>query len=296
MFDSKKIRFGWIPDYPDMRDYTENHEKMRPMLRTIPSREDKPLPVKVDLRKWCSPVEDQEDLGSCTANAVAAAVEYSERKTTGKHLDASRLFLYKVTRNLMKTTGDTGGFLKSALGALVLFGMPPEEYWPYETKNFDIEPNSFCYAFAQNYRCISYFRHDPNGTSPEEVLTSVKQYLVNSIPSVFGFTVYQSIQTQEVAKTGCIPFPYVKEKILGGHAIIAVGYDDKKKIPSAAGRGTAGALLIRNSWGEGWGEAGYGWLPYEYVLQGLAIDWWSVLKQDWVDAGIFYEKELEIKK
>ncbi len=291
MFDFRKIRLGWIPDYPDMRDYTVRHEMMQPMLKSIVSKEEKPLPAKVDLRKWCSPIEDQQQLGSCTANAVAAAVEYSERKATGKYLDVSRLFLYKVTRNLMKTTGDTGAFLKSALGALVLFGIPPEEYWPYEPARYEEEPNTFCYAFAQNYRCINYFRHDPNGASQQQVLASVKQYLANSIPSVFGFTVYQSIQTSEVAKTGCIPFPDAREKILGGHAIVAVGYDDKKKIPSAFGRGTVGALLIRNSWGEGWGEAGYGWLPYEYVLQGLAVDWWSILKQDWVDAGIFYEKE-----
>lgn len=291
MLDFRRIRFGWIPDYPDVRDYTEKHEKMIPMLKGMAAKEDKQLPGKVDLRKWCSPIEDQQDLGSCTANAVAAAVEYSERKATGKHLDASRLFLYKVTRNLMKTTGDTGAFLKSALGALVLFGMPPEEYCPYHTERFDEEPNPFCYAFAQNYRCINYFRHDPGGTAPEEVLASVKQYLANGIPSVFGFTVYRSIQNTDVSKTGCIPFPFSGENILGGHAVLAVGYDDKKKIKSEVGRSTTGALLIRNSWGEGWGEEGYGWLPYEYVLQGLAVDWWSVLKQEWVDAGIFCEKE-----
>jgi C1A family cysteine protease len=206
-------------------------------------------------------------------------------KSFGKYIDASRLFLYKVTRNLLHNTGDTGAFLKTALGALVLFGMPPEEYWPYDTKKFDDEPNAFCYAFGQNYRCINYFRHDPANVSQEKVLESIKKYLTAGIPSVFGFTVYQSIQ--QAGSDGNIPFPGSKEKLLGGHAVAAVGYDDGRLIESPTGKSTKGAILIRNSWGEEWGENGYGWLPYEYILQGLAQDWWSVLKQEWVDTGLF---------
>ncbi|MCR4436285.1 MAG: C1 family peptidase [Clostridiales bacterium] len=285
-----QYKFGWLPDYPDMRDYTEGHEKILPLLSRLRINGEEALPSNVDLRKWCSPVENQGDIGSCTAHAVAGVVEYFENKSFGKHLDASRLFLYKVTRNLLHFKGDTGAFLKSALGALVLFGMPPEEYWPYETERFDDEPDAFCYAFAQNYQCISYFRHDPSNVSPEEVLKSVKKYLAAGIPSVFGFTVYQSVRHADA--DGCIPFPSRGEKILGGHAVAAVGYDDGKEISNPAdGKTVHGALLIRNSWGVEWGEQGYGWLPYEYVLQGLALDWWSVLKQEWVDAGIFTKEE-----
>jgi C1A family cysteine protease len=266
--------FGWIPDYPDIRDYTNEHEKIKPLLSAVNTN----LPSKVDLTKYCSPVENQANIGACTAHAVAGVVEYFENKSFSKYIDVSRLFLYKVTRNLLHSKGDTGAFLKSALGTLVLFGMPPEEYWPYDTENFDCEPSAFCYAFAENYRCISYFRHDPPKLSKEQVLQSVKSYLSQGIPSVFGFTVYQSIQN--VTNTGEIPFPSGKEKIMGGHAVAAFGYDDEK-----------GALLIRNSWGEEWGENGYGWLPYEYVLQGLAQDFWSVLKQDWIDTGLFVAQE-----
>lgn len=287
-----KYKFGWIPDYPDFRDYTETHENMKPLLSCMRAGSDSPASSKVDLRKWCSPVENQGNIGSCTANAIAAVVEYFENKSFGKYIDASRLFLYKVTRNLLHFTGDTGAFLKSALGALVLFGMPPEEYWPYDPEHFDDEPNTFCYAFANNYRCISYFRHDPPQLSTKEVLESVKKYLASGVPSVFGFSVYQSIQFAN--KDGLIPFPSPNEKMLGGHAIAAFGYDDEIEISNPINSSvTKGALLIRNSWGEEWGEAGYGWLPYEYVLKGIARDFWSVLKQEWVDTGLFESKDEE---
>jgi C1A family cysteine protease len=250
----------------------------------------KSLPLSIDLREWCSPVEDQGGIGSCTAHAGAGVIEYYERKSFGRHIDASRLFLYKVTRNLMKMAGDTGAYLRTTMGAMVLFGVPPEGYWPYtdREKEFDREPPAFCYAFAQNYQTLKYFRHDPPGTKSDELLNKVKTYLSKGHPAMFGFTVYNSIE--QAGENGKIPFPASKEKIEGGHAIVAVGYDDKMKIKNKYGKvETSGALLIRNSWGKDWGEKGYGWLPYEYLRKGLAEDFWSVLKKEWIDTGQFSE-------
>lgn len=171
--------------------------------------------------------------------------------------------------------------------ALTVFGVPPEEYWPYKAADFDKEPPAFCYAFAQNYQAVSYYRLDPPGTAASKLLGQVKVNLAGSLPMMFGFTVYDSIS--QASATGRIPFPGKSEKVIGGHAIVAVGYDDGLKIANTDSRGgeTQGALLIRNSWGDGWGESGYGWLPYQYVLRGLAEDWWSLVKQEWVDTGAF---------
>lgn len=296
---SEKLGMGWLPGYPDFRDHTIEHNEVSPrlkslgqssvkaMLATVGVAKPVRLPATVDLRAWCSPIENQGSLGSCTANAGVGIVEYFERRAFGKHTDASRLFLYKTTRNMSHWTGDTGAFLRTTMGALVLFGVPPEEYWKYVIADFDKEPSAFCYAFAQNYQAISYYRLDPPGTATNVLLDRIKLNLSAGLPSMFGFTVYASIG--QAATTGKIPYPTTGEAIAGGHAIVAVGYDDAMKIKNtnAGAVETKGALLIRNSWGTGWGSSGYGWLPYEYVLKGLAVDWWSLLKNEWVETGRF---------
>jgi C1A family cysteine protease len=286
---------GWIPDLPDFRDYTEDSPHVRAILgptgltpAAAARMRRAALPPSVDLRPWASPVEDQGALGSCTAQAGAGVIEYYERKSFGHHIESSRLFLYKATRNLMKAKGDSGAYLRLTMGAMVLFGVPPEPYWPYTDAEdrFDKEPPAFCYAFAQNYKTLLYYRHDAAGATRADVLDRLKTYLAAGHPAMFGFTVYSSIAQAEA--TGRIPAPFGRERIEGGHAVVAMGYDDALAIANASGgEPSRGALLIRNSWGKGWGEKGYGWLPYAYVQKGLAEDFWSVLKKDWIDTGEF---------
>jgi C1A family cysteine protease len=287
-FDKKSIGMGWLPDLPDIRDYTVETDEIKQMLMQIGIEE----PVKsvqgpVDLKQWCSPIENQLQLGSCTANAGVGMVEYFERKTSNNHIDASRLFLYKTSRDLMGVKGDTGAYLRITMASLALFGVPPENFWPYTDKNpnFDIEPSAFCYAFADNYKSIKYLRLDPPGITKPDLLDRIKTNLAAGIPSMFGFTVYNSIWN---ATNGKIPYPCPGDKVAGGHAIMAVGFDDNVQIKNpGCNTTTKGALLIRNSWGTTWGDKGYGWLPYEYVLKGLANDFWTILKQEWVNTGVF---------
>jgi C1A family cysteine protease len=292
---------GWLKDGPDIRDYTvdtdsiseklkrhgetESIKKMAEKLRLSASKKTqiKSIPAKIDLRAYCSPVEDQGNLGSCTANAAMGVLEYYQRRAFSNHINGSRLFTYKTTRNLLGWTGDTGAFLRTTMASMALFGVAMEKYWPYNISRFEEEPPAFIYAMAQNYQALSYYRLDPPGISPDRLLEQIKKHLAAGLPSMFGFTCYSSLNN---AVDGKIPFPKPNERTVGGHAVVAIGYDDELVIKNA-GISTRGALIIRNSWGTSWGERGYGYLPYEYVLQEQADDFWVLLKNEWVNSGNF---------
>ncbi len=280
---------GWLPPKPDLRDYTLNKKAIKEFNKKLGIGEGKmKAATSVDLRKWCSPVENQGSIGSCTAHAGVGIVEYYEKRAFDKHLEASRLFLYKTTRNLMQVTGDEGGWLRCTMGALLLCGVPSEKYWPYNVDDYDVEPDAFVYSVANNYQALKYFSHDPQGAKVPfpEVLVSVKQYLEAGIPSMFGFWGFPSFDKSDTK--GGIPYPGDGESAEWGHAIVAVGYDDAKKIKNTNNsKITTGALLIRNSWGKEWGDKGYGWMPYDYVLNNLALDFWSLLGMNWIDSKQF---------
>jgi C1A family cysteine protease len=295
---------GYLPDLPKTEDYHEQHGEVAPLLHktrlahrvrgavkamgiaTAPLDDLPTAPAEVNLRPLFSPVEDQGYLGSCTANAAVGLLEYFERRASGRSIDASRLFLYKAERDLLGWTGDTGAYLRTAMEALALFGAPPERYWPYDPRpagsntKFDVEPTPFCYAFAANYQGIRYFRLDPAGTPSTQALEHVKAYLAAGFPSMFGFPVYP--EYDHPLPGALIAFPGPGSHARGGHANVAVGYDDDLMIG-----GDKGALLVRNSWGTGWADAGYGWMSYRYVTSGLANDWWSLVSSKWVDTGKF---------
>lgn len=285
---------GWLLSTPDMRDYTSETPAIAEILSALGIDPNSPpngkdLPNRMDLRAGCSPVEDQGELGSCTANAAVGVVEYLEKKGNGRYLDGSRLFVYKTTRDLMGQVGDTGASLSATMSALVLFGVPPERYWPYVEKKaggkgFDEEPPAFVYAMADDFRSLKYWCHDPwaNSKPKADVLLEVKTYLAAGIPSMFGFFGFASSFLSNVK--GGIAYPDRSEKAEWGHAVVAVGYDDDIEITNTKNkRTTKGALLFRNSWGAGWGEEGYGWIPYDYVLNELASDFWSIMSMDYVD-------------
>ncbi len=286
---------GWLPPMPDLRDYTPSSPKVAPLLKHLRLPEGRAahelrLPAAMDLRQWCTAIENQGGLGSCSAHAAAGIIEYFEQKAFGKHIEASRLFIYKTTRNLMQVKGDTGAWLRTVMAAMRFCGVAPEKYWPYTDASpaFDVEPSTFVYELADDYEAMNYFCHDPQGAnvSGAQVLATVKAFIAAGVPAMFGFWGFPSFGACDVK--GGIPYPAPGEQAQWGHAIGAFGYDDAKKITNTQSKQTTtGAFLIRNSWGPSWGDGGYGWLPYEYVLNKLALDFWSLLKMEWVQTGNF---------
>ena len=275
----QQLAMGWQRDLPDIRDYNSENREIRGMLAVSKRLNDDTigLQTNVDLSSHCSPIEDQESIGSCTAQAGVGLIEYYEKRAFGQHLNASRLFLYKTTRNLLGWTGDTGGYLRTTMQAMRVFGVPPEKYLKYDISRYDEEPSAFLYSFAQSYQSIRYYRLDQPGTTPEKLKDRVIRFLDAGLPSMFGFTVYNFGNER-----GEFAFPSPGDSVQGGHAIVAIGYDDNRQIGDSVG-----ALKIRNSWGTGWGEGGYGWLPYDYVTEGLAVDFWSLFKLEYVESGNF---------
>lgn len=282
--------FGWQKDLPDFRDFNEETPVIIAsfdLMDKVKKTRKKSIPTHVDLREFCSPVHDQSTIGSCTAQAAVSLIEYLEIKAYGKHLDFSRLFLYKSTRNLLGWKGDRGAYLRTTIGALALFGVPPEQFYPYIISKYEDEPTAFLYSLAKNFSALNYFRLDTPGKSTSDLLTSVKESLSKGLPLVFGFSVYDSIN--QVGNTGKIPFPLVSDRSMGGHAVLAVGYDNNMEIKHkrAGSPTTKGAILIQNSWGTSWGDNGFGWLPYEFLNRGLAVDWWSIINKSYVETAQF---------
>ncbi|MBW4499582.1 MAG: hypothetical protein KME57_08435 [Scytonema hyalinum WJT4-NPBG1] len=266
------------------------NSRLRKLITENPQNDEKiflSLPEFVDLSYLCSPLEDQGSLNSCTAHAGIALIEYAQKKSFGTYIDGSSRFLYKVTRNLMQREGDSGASVRDMMKAMVAFGVCPEQYWRYDEDKFDEEPTPFCYSFAENYKTLKYFRLDYASISRHTLLAQVKVLLASEIPCIFGFTLYNSVYDEVNVQRGHIPLPHERDKVIGGHTVVAVGYHDRKVIENGDANPSEGALLIRNSWGTRWGQGGYGWLPYDYIVQGLTADWWSLLKAEWLATGRF---------
>jgi C1A family cysteine protease len=241
--------YGWVPDRPDFRD----------KLYSAIAKPPKTLPRKVDLRSGCSPVEDQGQLGSCTANALVGNLEFLCEKAGGTPSDYSRLFIYYNERAMEGTISeDSGAMIRDGVKSLVKLGVCSEKKWPYTISKFTQKPPAPCFKEATNHQVTSYHRILS--------LQQMKQCLAEGYPFVFGFSVYDGFESPAVAKTGKLNLPKPGEKQLGGHAVCAVGYDDSAK-----------RVLVRNSWGTDWGVKGYFTMPYDYISNdNLADDFWTI--------------------
>ncbi len=244
-------KYGWLPDLPDARDH----------LYAAPMATLQKLPDNVDLRSICPPPYDQGALGSCTGNAIAGAVQFGRRKEKEKpDFVPSRLFIYYNERDIEHTVNtDSGAQIRDGIKAVAKLGVCSEKTWPYDIKQFTVKPPPAAFAEAKKYLVTAYSR-------VTQSLPQLKGCLAHGYPFVFGFTVYDSFESPAVAKTGVMPMPGPAEKVQGGHAVLAVGYDEKSQ-----------RFIIRNSWGSGWGQKGYFTMPCAYITQSnLADDFWTI--------------------
>ena len=244
----KQSKYGWRPDLPDHRDFKYS---VAPLEQ---------LASKVDLRDKCPVVYNQEQLGSCTANAIAAALEFEQIKKGSKnHFTPSRLFIYYNERVMEGTVAsDAGAMIRDGIKSVNTLGACKEVTWPYKVSKFKTKPPDKAFTEGQNFQATSYM-------SVSQDIHSVKQCLSYGDPFVFGFTVYDSFETEEVAQTGVMPTPGPSNSCLGGHAVMAVGYDDDAK-----------HIIVRNSWGDGWGDKGYFYMPYDFFFTNLTSDFWVI--------------------
>jgi C1A family cysteine protease len=264
---------GWHRDLPDPRDFTPRHDAVVRLLHDLSPPEG--WPEQIDLREYCAAVGQQQPWATSSVHACLAMVRYFERRATGRTFEPSRMFVYKTARRLLGWSGDTGLPLRVTLKAIARYGLPAERLWPYHERSLDAEPDAFVYASARPTCGGCYVRLDSRGERPENTLETVKRFLAAGFACVFGFTVCTSITPD-----GEVAFPTIFDGVCGGQAVLAVGYDDHYRI-----RSDRGALLIANSWGEDWGDQGFGWLPYTYVREQLAADFWTVLTPEWAKSG-----------
>jgi C1A family cysteine protease len=261
-------KYGWKRDLPDKRDKKHSFLKLGSIQYGrfyFPYRHY--LPSKIDLRDKCPDIYDQGELGSCTANAIAAAYQFDEIKqatnASPEIFGPSRLFIYYNERNLENTVDtDAGASIRDSAKTINKTGVCHESLWPYIISKYTIKPTKRCYDDAKTHKSIEYKSLDQN-------LNDFKSCLNAGFPFVFGFMVYESFETDEVKTTGKMPMPDVKnEKAVGGHAVMAVGYDD-----------SISSIIVRNSWGATWGDKGYFYMPYDYIVDSdLAGDFWTISK------------------
>jgi C1A family cysteine protease len=214
------------------------------------------MPARVDLRPQCSRVYDQEDLGSCTAFAVGKGVREYLQRTRGERLtELSALYLYYETRKLRNAVHlDSGATITDAMAALAKSGSAPDTLWPYQVELFTQPPPGQAYRQAEEWKL--------NTGVQLAGLEDVKKALVRRQPVVFGMRLYHTFR--DIGPNGMLPMPQAGDVLVGGHAVAVVGYDNKRRV-----------LIVKNSFGEEWGDKGYFYMPYGYVTPDNVMDIWT---------------------
>jgi C1A family cysteine protease len=243
--------YGWLPDLPDHRD-----QHFSPAGHVLTA-----LPPKVDLRPDCPPVLNQgQKIGSCTAHAVCNAHRYNQMQESSEHFLPSRLFVHYNARVMIGTQRQNhGAQIRDAIKSIAQQGVCHESAWPYKPAKYATKPTPAAYRQALQHRALRYHRI-------QQDLNHLRACLAEGFPFVLGLTVYESFESDKVGSSGRLEMPRKKESLVGGHAVLAVGYDDRLQ-----------RFTVMNSWGRDWGKHGYFTVPYSYLLESnLAADFWTI--------------------
>ena len=256
-----KRAYGYRPDIMDFRDFILGAGE------AVPPEGLPPLPPLVDLRDKFPPVWNQGSLQSCVGQSTAAAIQFDEmmEKEPEAESSPSRLFIYYNARSLMggkeMVKIDAGATIRDAVKSVTKWGVCKETSWPYQDNYVNTKPSCSAYSSAKVHKALVYSRVNQN-------LDSIKRVLFGNHPVIFGMAVYNSFESDEVEKTGMVPMPSKEEKMKGGHACVLCGFSDDKQ-----------CFIVRNSWGENWGDGGYFLLPYNYATNdNLAADFWVITR------------------
>lgn len=238
---------GWRPSLPQAA------KKWMPMSGLMLG-----MPPEMDLQPFCPPIYDQGRLSSCTAHSAAAIAQYLMMKEGHPAFTPSRLAIYYWERAIENTIPfDSGASIADSVNVMANIGCPHEDLFPYDITQLRTVPPDNVRADAGQHKIIQY-------SQLSQDLLHMKACLAGGVPFLFGFSVYQSFESEQVARTGIMPMPANNESMIGGHAVMAVGYND-----------SMGCMKIRNSWGN-WGVQGYFFMPYAFISNpNYASDFWT---------------------
>lgn len=246
-----KYKFGYNSDILDERDLWQDFKTLTKYIKTV------------DLRDQMPPIFDQGKLGSCTSNALSALYQFDEiKQEEKKQFTPSRLFIYFNGRVMENTVDkDAGESIRDGVKTMNRDGVVPEEMWPYDISKFTTEPTEECYDLAKSHKAVVYKR-------VKQTLHQLIQCVCEGFPIAFGFQVFQSFLS--IDATGLMPMPLLDEQKLGGHATVICGFDKQKKV-----------FIVRNSWGESWGDKGYFYMPFEFACNDkYCADFWTIRRVD----------------